>query len=228
MVLVPGGAFQMGDNFGDDRSNETVHTVTVSSFYMDKTEVTQEAYTAWAGANPSYFVKANQASLPADTSNYPVERVSWNSANAYCSAQGKRLPTEAEWEYSARNGGQVVRYGTGSDNISCATANIWGGAGAGCYNTATSYGGGPSPVGHYAPNALGLYDMAGNVWEWASDWYGVYPAGPVTNPTGPGSGTYKVFRGGSWNNYASDVRASGRSLNNPAGTIYNFGFRCAQ
>jgi formylglycine-generating enzyme required for sulfatase activity len=216
MVQVPGGAFQMGDNFGDGYPNETVHTVTVSSFYMDVNLVTQGEYTAWAGSNPSYFVKAQEPSLPADTTNYPVERVSWNSANAYCSAQGKRLPTEAEWEYAARNGGQVVRYGTGSNDISCATANI-----DGCTGTT-------SPVGHYAPNALGLYDMAGNVWEWVSDWYGVYPAGPVTNPTGPGSGTYKVIRGGSWFLSTIDDRASTRNYDNPAITYFNDGFRCAK
>jgi formylglycine-generating enzyme required for sulfatase activity len=224
MVLVPGGTFQMGDNLdGNTHGDETVHTVTLSSFYMDKTEVTQGAYTAWAGSNPSHFVNANEASLPANTSNFPVEQVNWTQANAYCAAQGKRLPTEAEWEYAARNGGKVVRYGTGSDDINCNTADI-----VGCYNTVTSAGSGPAPVGTYAPNALGLYDMAGNVWEWVSDWYADYPAGPVTNPTGPASGADKILRGGSWFWFASNERASLRTTVPPGDGLFDFGFRCAK
>lgn len=217
MVSVPGGTFQMGDNFGRT-SDETVHTVTVSSFFMDANLVTQGAYRAWGGSNPSFFVKENEPSLPADTSNYPVEQVTWTQASNYCSAHGKRLPTEAEWEYAARNGGQVVRYGTGRDYLDCATANYLGCTGA------------PSPVGKYDPNRLGIYDMAGNLYEWVGDWYGDYPAGPVTNPTGPTGGPDHVLRGGSWHAIEDEVRASNRNTGGGVtqGLYFGNGFRCAQ
>jgi formylglycine-generating enzyme required for sulfatase activity len=215
MVRVPGGTFQMGDNFGRT-ADATIHTVTVSAFFMDATLVTQGAYTAWARTNPSRFVKDNDPSFPADTSNYPVERVNWTQASNYCSAYGKRLPTEAEWEYAARDGGQVVQYGTGSDYISCSTANYWN-----CV-------GNPTPVRRYNPNRLGLYDMAGNLYEWVNDWYGAYPASPVTNPTGPTSGGGRVLRGGSFSTREQALRASERGGHDPATSDGSVGFRCAQ
>ncbi|MBI5814317.1 MAG: SUMF1/EgtB/PvdO family nonheme iron enzyme [Nitrospinae bacterium] len=229
MVLVTGGCFDMGDNWLGEEVDELLHNVCVSTFYMDAKEVTQGDYTAWnSGVNPSWFVQANEGTLPADTSTYPVEKVTWQNASDYCSAQGKRLPTEAEWEYAARNGGQVVRYGTGSDNIDCTTANIWNGGG--CYNAATSVGGGPAPVGNYAANSIGLYDMAGNMWEWVSDWYDAnyYATSPVNDPENVVDSGTKIVRGGSWERQSIYARAADRVDFNPADTSYLRGFRCAQ
>ncbi len=211
MVFVPGGCFDMGDNFGDGFSNELpVHRVCLDDFYMDKTEVTQSAYQSVMGNNPSYFTSCG--------GDCPVEQVSWYDADDYCSRVGKRLPTEAEWEYAAREGGRVVRYGTGSDSISSSDEN---------YNKNINS---TVSVGSYSPNALGLYNMAGNVWEWVYDWLDTnyYSYSPVNNPQGPSSSGNRVMRGGSWKHAPIYVRASSRYWGLPSKRYYLFGIRCAQ
>jgi formylglycine-generating enzyme required for sulfatase activity len=211
MVSVKGGCFEMGDTFGDGGADEKpVHKVCLDDFRMDKYEVTQAAYQTAMGKNPS-----NHENCP----NCPVEEVSWDEAKAYCGKVGKRLPTEAEWEYAAREGGKKVKYGTGKNEINCNTANY-----GGC-------GGKTKPGGSHAPNALGLYDMSGNVFEWVADWYegDYYGKSPEKNPKGPSDGAFRVLRGGSWFIRAVDSRAAYRYLREPAhrANILH-GIRCSQ
>ncbi|MBF0171461.1 MAG: SUMF1/EgtB/PvdO family nonheme iron enzyme, partial [Nitrospinae bacterium] len=170
MVAVLGGCFQMGDNLdnntlgGGDES--PVHPVCLTSYYIDANEVRQDAYDAWGGdaGHPGHAIPAI---------DNPANNVDWIDASAYCAAAGKRLPTEAEWEYAARERGAVVRYGTGGNAIACADAN---------YNNCVGMV--VVAVGSYAANALGIYDMSGNVWEFVSDYYDAayYSSSPVTDP----------------------------------------------
>ena len=209
MVLIRPGKFMMGD--GKDQ-----HEVTISKpFYMGVTEVTQAQYEAVMGTNPSDFKGATN----------PVETVSWNDATEFCkklpekTRQTVRLPTEAEWEYACRAGTQ----------------------------TAFSFGDDPSALGDYAwhmdngkmmthpvgqkrPNAWGLYDMHGNVWEWCADWYGEYPKGPVTDPSGPATASGdRVLRGWSWcSSGAACFRCAYRGNRDPADRDYRHGFRCTR
>lgn len=233
-VFVKGGCFQMGDTFniGKDWKNVSditlgggderpVHKVCVSDFYMDKYEVTQGAYRQLIGDNPSLFSSCGD--------DCPVEEVSWDDANAYCGKAGKRLPTEAEWEYAARSGGKNEKW-AGTSNEGKLGDYAWYDA-----NSNSNHS-----VGGKLPNGLGLYDMSGNVWEWVSDWYGSYTSSSQTNPTGPTSGSCRVLRGGSWHiseriivnsirvYCASCVRASLRHCSSPDFRSYIFGFRCAK
>jgi len=218
-VWIPPGTFVMGSPSSEEGrdADEVQHTVTLTQgFWMSDHEVTQGEYQAVMGNNPSYF----KGDL-----NRPVEQVSWDDAVLYCqkltereraggqitAQQAYRLPTEAEWEYAARAGTTGARYGE-LDTI----AWWYGNAGKQTH-----------PVKQKAPNAWGLYDMLGNVWEWCADWSGEYPAGSVTDPTGPNSGSVRVYRGGSWGNDASVARSAYRSWVVP-GNRYSFlGFRPA-
>jgi formylglycine-generating enzyme required for sulfatase activity len=202
MVLIEGGTFQMGSPEWEDAI--PVHSVTVNSFYMGIHEVTQQEWVALMGNNPSW-IKGEEL---------PVEQVTWNDVIDYCntrslaegltpvytrdgntilwdsSANGYRLPTEAEWEYAASGGSnaaQTFRY-SGSDTLDD----------VGWYDQ--NGGRTTHAVGSKAPNSLGLYDMSGNVWEWCWDWYdnGFYRNSPPVNPTGPENGSERVIRGGSW------------------------------
>lgn len=153
MVLVKGGWFEMGDSFGEgDWVEKPVHWLELDDFYIGKYPVTQEEYEAVMGKNPSFFRGDHDQHLP-------VERVTWNDAAEFCKRIGKRLPTEAEWEYAARSGGKKLQYATSTGDLSPELAN---------YDKKV---GKTTLVGSYPPNALGLYDMAGNVWEWVNDWY---------------------------------------------------------
>ena len=206
MLLVPGGTFMMGCSPGDEEcvSDESpVHQVTLTNaFYMGKTEVTQAQWQATMGSNPSYF---------SGQPNNPVEQVSWNMIQGFNTATGLRLPTEAEWEYACRAGTTTARYGE-------VNAIAW------YYQNWTIYG--TQPVAGKLPNALGLYDTLGNVWEWCQDWYGPYASGSVTNPTGPASGSTRLLRGGYWNFYWFVCRASRRcNCGTPDDFNYDLGFR---
>ena len=211
LLKVTGGTFTMGDTFGDGNYDEKpTHQVTVSDFYIGKYEVTQTEWVKVMGSNPSYFTACG--------TSCPVEQVSWNDIQTFISklntASGKnyRLPTEAEWEYAARSGGKSEKY-SGSSDIN---AVAWYSSNSG----STTH-----PVGQKQANGLGLYDMSGNVWEWVSDWYGTYSSSAQTNPTGATSGSYRVFRGGSWYIGATSARASYRAYYPPAFRTYAVGFR---
>ena len=210
MVRVEGGTFRMGATSEQedeaDSDEKPVHGVTLSSYYIGKTEVTQALWQAVMGSNPSNF----------KGSNLPVECVSWNDCQEFIqklnSLTGRnfRLPTEAEWEFACRG----YKY-SGSNNL----ANVaW-------YDD--NSGGQTHPVGTKAPNELGIYDMSGNVWEWCSDWYADYTSYSQTNPTGPQSGSSRVIRGGSWDYYAWGCRSSLRIINDPTNRSNNLGLRLA-
>jgi formylglycine-generating enzyme required for sulfatase activity len=217
MVFVEGDTFTMGctsEKRGDCESDEKpVHTLTLSSFYISKYEVTQAQWVAIMGSNPSDFTGCD---------NCPVEMVSWDDVQEFIgrlnAATGKtfRLPTEAEWEYAARGGNNSKRYKySGSDNINDVAWYV-GNSGIKTHS-----------VGSKQPNELGLYDMSGNVWEWCSDWYGgnYYGNCPTSNPQGPSSGFLRVLRGGCHYEDAVDCRVANRRGTNPGRGNYYFGFR---
>jgi formylglycine-generating enzyme required for sulfatase activity len=185
---------------------------------MDKYEVTQIEFEKVMGKNPSKY----------KGDNLPVERVLWNEAQKYCERVGKRLPTEAEWEKAAK-GGKNTLYPWGNEVVS-GMANFCD-VNCKAYFKAKQFDDGfkgTAPVGSYPPNGYGLHDMAGNVWEWVSDWIdkNYYKSAPRKNPKGPPKGMKKVLRGGSWGNNASAMRSSTRSWahNN---RVSRRGFRCA-
>jgi len=213
LVKVAGGTYSMGDTFGDGATDEKpTRQVSVGDFYIGKYEVTQGEWQKVMGSNPAYF-KACGA-------NCPVEQVSWNDIQAFISKlnqlSGKsyRLPTEAEWEYAARSGGQSQKYSGGNVDSNFA----WNSGNAG-YSV--------HQVGQKLPNSLELYDMSGNVWEWVNDVYGGYDSAALTNPAGPTAGTERVSRGGSWLVGSSFDRASYRARNTPDTRYYDLGFRLA-
>jgi formylglycine-generating enzyme required for sulfatase activity len=213
MVAIPGGSFEMGDTFGEGGGEEKpVHTVTLKAFLIGKTEVTQKQWVAVMGSNPSSF----------KGDDLPVEQVSWEDCQQFIAKlnqmTGKRfrLPTEAEWEYAARSGGKREKY-PGSDSPDQVA---WFGSNSGSRT---------NPVGTKAANGLGIYDMAGNVWEWCSDWYGgdYYGKSPADNPQGPAGGNFRVDRGGSWFGIPVNTRCSYR-IYLPPDTRSRFrGFRLA-
>ena len=188
-------------------------------YWLGKFEVTQGEYEALTGTNPSHFV--------GDPAR-PVEKISHAAAVAYCElltqrerASGRlpigfeyRLPFEAEWEYACRAGStNLFNFG---DDVAVAEQYAW---------TEENSDGSTHPVGQKAPNALGLHDMHGNVWEWCLDWFAEYPAGEAIDPVGPPAGEYKVFRGGGWNHEAKFARVASRFMMPPANGIYFVGFR---
>ena len=220
MVSIPAGTFQMGDsntnfvNIAGSSASMPVHSVTLGAFTMSQTLITQEQYMAVVGTNPSYFDSGRA---------WPVEQVSWFDAARFCNAlsklagldtvytysgvmdtstalainytkNGYRLPTEAEYEYANRAGTTTDYYwgrnyppATTADTLAIDSNAVW------YYNSPN----GTQPVASKKPNAWGLYDMSGNLWEWCNDWYGSYSATSQTNPTGPTSGSSRVLRGGS-------------------------------
>lgn len=214
MIHVNGGTFTMGateEQAGSYQSYEQpAHQVTLSSYYICTTEVTQELWMAVMGSNPSYFVG----------NNLPVERVTWNDCQYFIdklnalSGRQFRLPTEAEWEYAARGGEKSNGYKYAGSNDVGSVA--WYKSNA-CDRTC--------PVASKEPNELGLYDMSGNVWEWCQDFFGNYSNEPVENPQGPITGYNKVLRGGSWFDDASHQRVSYRLSNTPTIVEYNRGLR---
>ena len=231
MLLVPPGTFNMGcsasnaDPCGNDEF--PVHAVTLTNaFYIGRYEVTQAQWTARMGSNPSFFQSASAQVPAAQVPNRPVDRVSWFMIQGFLSATGLRLPTEAEWEYACRAGTttayhstQAFPNGTNDDNQIGIIAWFF-------FNAASQ----TRPVGGRAPNALGLHDMSGNVWEWMNDWYksNYYLSSPSTNPPGPASGTFRVLRGGSWPVGPDGLRSSDRDLRAPDDPGVSGGFRVAR
>jgi len=198
----------MGSPAGVGRPDEKpTRRVCLDDFWLDKHEVTQKLFVKILRVNPSRFRGCE---------NCPVEKVSWFKAKAYCSFVGKSLPTESQWEYAARGLDKQAEYGFGSGPIS--------------KNKANYYGSRPVPVGRYQPNSLGLYDMAGNVREWVSDWYSkdFYNISPLKNPEGPQKGKLKVLRGGYWGDGPESLRAASREKEKPLDRHFENGFRCAK
>ena len=207
MLLVPAGTFTMGCSPGDTecyRDESPAHQVTLTNaFYMGKTEVTQAQWQAKMGSNPSSY------SGFSDSPSRPVERVSWNMIQGFNTATGLRLPTEAEWEFACRAGTTTARYGVLNDIA-------WN-----SLNTAPT----TNAVATKLPNALGIYDMLGNVCEWCQDFYGPYSSESVTNPTGPATGSTRALRGGAWRGNPSFCRASQRGAYGTDVADLAFGFR---
>ncbi|MBI4382907.1 MAG: formylglycine-generating enzyme family protein [Nitrospinae bacterium] len=206
MVLVPAGEFKMGFASGNE-DEQPERAVFLDDFYMDKYEATQLQYLSVMGHNPSYFKNCPLC---------PVEKTTFNEAWAYCSRLNKRLPTEAEWEKAARGGQDAVYVSEGALPDDYA----WYG------NNSDQR---THPVGQKKPNSLGLYDMAGNVWEWVSDRYDpeYYKYGPAKNPRGSSRGDRVVVRGGAWGYTPDRLRIAYRESVDPNGRFLNGGFRCA-
>ena len=216
MRLVPAGEFTMGsENYDHEKP---IHTVYLDAFYMDIYEVTNALYKACE--------EAGGCTPPQDTSryddpkyeNHPVVYVDWNQATAYCEWRGASLPTEAQWEKAARGtDGRTYPWGEGID---CDKANYY------------SCKGDTTPVGNYesGKSPYGIYDMAGNVWEWVNDWYDseYYKSSPSANPLGPDSGQYRVLRGGSWGSADYDIPSADRFYYSPVNIRSFVGFRCAR
>ena len=212
-VYIQPGSFMMGSPSGESGrdSDEKQHRVTLTrGYYMQTTEVTQGQWERVMGSNPSRFKNYG--------SNCPVEKVSWEDCQQFIrklngmeGTSKYRLPTEAEWEYAARSG-TTGAYAGDLD------AMAWYRNNSGSKTHA---------VGGKRPNAWGLYDMHGNVWEWCHDWYGDYSSGSVMDPTGPSSGSIRVLRGGSWYHYAKYCRSASRHDNSPDHSGFAIGFRLA-
>ena len=215
MVQVSGGTFTMGatseqgsDAYGEEKRT---HKVTLSSYSIGQTEVTQELWQAVMGNNPSFF-KGNKR---------PVEQVSWDDCQTFLrklnsmTGQTFRLPTEAEWEYAARGGKSEGTKYSGSNFIE---DTAWYGDNSGnqTHDVATK-----------RANSLGIYDMSGNVDEWCNDWLGKYNKGSHTNPQGPSKGSSRVLRGGSWKYSAGGCRVSFRNFRSPGSSYNNLGLRLA-
>jgi eukaryotic-like serine/threonine-protein kinase len=223
-VEVPAGSFLMGSDTGapDERP---VHRVSGSTFVIDRYEVTNARYAA--------CVRAGACSAPAllssfkrpeyfgalEFSDYPVIHVSWGQAATFCSWAGGRLPTEAEWERAARGTADSRTFPWGDGPPDCNKANF-----AGCVGDTDRVGRRPAGQSPY-----GVFDMAGNVWEWTADWYeaGYYSRSPDQDPTGPDMGHMKVMRGGCWVSGTSSLRSTCRKAELPDLWAPNVGFRCA-
>jgi len=223
MVLVPAGEFTMGSANGD-ADERPPHQVYLDSFLIDRHEVTVEQYAAFlqetGNSAPSDWRTMNQPS----NKKRPVSSVDWADAVAYCKWAGKRLPTEAEWEKAAR-GTDGRLYPWGNDPPTPLHAN-YGKTGSHNYEAL-------APVGTFenGKSPYGIYDMAGNVWEWVSDWYDTdyYKNSPQQNPEGPPTGGFKVIRGGAWNTSARNLRSSDRYWDPPSfRSLYFPGFRCVK
>ncbi len=215
-VRVPAGTFQMGCVADDERCNvdeRPRHAVTVSRpFDLMATEVTIGMYRR--------VVKAvDEQPAWSTRDDYPVVIVTWQEAAAFCTAIGGRLPTEAEWEYAARGGRDAGIYPWGSERPA---------HDAGAPTGAAFEGDAARPVTSFAANAFGLFDMAGNVWEWTADAGSLYRPDAVTDPQGPMSGQVRILRGGSFGDDASNLRISNRTPNQPDRVHVNVGFRCAR
>ncbi|RMD96907.1 MAG: TIR domain-containing protein [Bacteroidetes bacterium] len=258
MVYVPGGTFMMGSDDSDedaDSDEKPQHEVTLDSFWIDQTEVTNAQFADFVAAT-SYQTTAEEegsgyiytgsdwkliegadwqhpqgpGSDLSGLDEHPVVLVSWDDAEAYCAWAGAQLPTEAQWEYAARgDDGRIYPWGNkfdGSRVNYCDTNCTYDWRDANQNDGYATI----APVGSFSPAGdswVDAADMAGNVWEWTADWYGDYPDSPQTNPTGPATGTFRVLRGGSWFNFRRYLRAASRYVVNPVVRIYSVvGFRC--
>lgn len=256
MVLIRAATFAMGTEAADIPRLQKVfgidvadlfsaevprHSVSLDSFYLDRYEVTNAQFKKFLDRNPrwqknqlptryhngNYLKHWTGNDFPKAKANHPVTNVSWYAAVAYCQWAGKRLPTEAEWEYAARGGLAGKTFPWGDQPADKSRVN-YGASGIGD----------TTPVGSYAPNGYGLFDMAGNVWEYLADEWASYPTSPQRNPIAGGNlfldDTYlnvtsrRVIRGGSWSGAPVNLRVSYRDSHPPQGAKDFVGFRCAQ
>lgn len=253
LVLIPSGQFTMGSAPGDLQSDDDEKQFQVSiskPFYMGATEVTQGQYQKVMGLNPSSFKDSKDN---AGSANRPVEQVSWEDAVEFCKRlsmmpdekQNKRvyrLPTEAQWEYACRAGqkgpfgfdsgtgelGQFAWFANNSGDKPIDSQEVWKATKEELdeylkvlkENRCRT-----QPVAQKKPNAWGLYDMHGNVWEWCADWYSDYPKGQATDPSGPQKGTDRVVRGGGFHFQSQDCRSAERHGSFPANRVDDLGFR---
>jgi formylglycine-generating enzyme required for sulfatase activity len=247
LVPIPQGQFAMGSpaDRRESEADERLHSVQLTQpFFLGQTEVTQEQYQRIMGSNPSHFSAADGSKK-----DYPVENVTWEDAVEFCrrltelpeekkAGRQYRLPTEAEWEYACRagsaadysvaDGKKLEDHGWFANNSGLrpldATA-LWKEDQSNYMERILGNKGSTSRVGVKLPNAWGLHDMHGNVWEWCQDWYGAYPEQTVTDPQGPAEGTAKVARGGGWHNPAAFCRSAYRFRDDPAQRDYDIGIR---
>ncbi len=241
--LISAGEFLMGSpetEFGSDgkthEADEKQHRVKIMKpFYLGVYSVTQAEYEKVMGTNPSYFSSKGAGKdkvAGIDTRQFPVETVSWTEATEFCEklskTEGKkyRLPTEAEWEYACRAGTTTPFFFGNSlngDKANCDGNFPYGSTTKGKYLER------PTPVGSYPKNALELYDMSGNVYQWCGDWYDgdYYATSPANDPQGPNTGSYHVYRGGSWFRYAAYCRSADRGRSTPGNRDFYLGFRVA-
>ena len=234
LFYVRAGEFQMGSTQGNPDS-APIHTVQLDGFWLDSTEVTNSMYANFlnmvgnkmdGGAYwldtlrpaPQIFVADNVWQVQPGKENYPVTGVSWYGANAYCGWSGRRLPTEAEWEYAA-SGTDRRQFPWGNDDLACTQAHY-----DGCGDGAIETGSLPSGV-----SPFGIFDMAGNAAEWVSDRYAAdyYQSSPLQNPAGPRNGYYRVIRGGSWSSTYLAIRTTHRAWAGADEHDVRVGFRCA-
>jgi formylglycine-generating enzyme required for sulfatase activity len=213
-VTIPAGEFQMGSEVGYPEE-QPVHIVYLDTFELGRYEITNRQYIQCVKAS----ICDGITDISAGRELHPVARVSWGDAKKFCEWVGGRLPTEAEWEKAAR-GTDERSYPWGDDPPTPGLLN---------YNSAVS---GTTPVGNYPDGVspYGLFDMAGNVWEWVNDWYSntYYQISPTSNPLGPEIGQYRVLRGGSWLDNEYRVFLYHRARSSPEYADFNFGFRCAR
>jgi formylglycine-generating enzyme required for sulfatase activity len=241
-IPVQGGSFLMGNEKGET-DEKPVHQVKLNDYKISRTEVTTDQFIVFLNAikcnsdgsfTDSEYGKVDYINIAssaieyngtdfvfkgnsyAATADCPAFYVTWHGANAFCKWAGGRLPSEAEWEFAARGGINSQRFTYSGSNIVGDVAWL--------YNN-SDY---TKPVGTNKANELGIYDMSGNVWEWCSDWYNSYSEAAQTNPTGPTSGSEKVFRGGGWFNLAYFCRVSTRARQQPNLSSNGIGFRVAQ
>ena len=226
MVLIPAGSFEMGDHFSEGEEDELpVHTVALDAFYMDTHEVTVGQFKQFVNQTGyDYDHMWDDVAKYSPGDDYPMILVTWDDATAYAEWAGKRLPTEAEWEYAARGGLVGQRYVWGDDEkLARDYANYEWVEGKDKWELC-------SPVGSFKPNGYGLYDMAGNVLEWCADRYdgNYYTNSPANNPQGREDSIYKyrVLRGGSWLALTNSLRVAYRPIDNPNSRYIYYGFRC--
>jgi sulfatase modifying factor 1 len=261
MVLIPGGSFMMGDANGQDME-KPVHEVEVDAFYMDTHEVTVEEFREFVDAT-NYVTDAEKNDggytwggegwemrpginwrfdemgnlHPAEKDKHPVTHLSWNDANAYAQWAGKRLPTEAEWEYAARGGTRGYKYAWGNDPLGPeVVANVsdenlikvvttWPHTEG--YDDGYTFS---SPVGSFAPNSFGLYDISGNAWEWCADYFDAdyYSRSSKKNPINDVPNERRVMRGNSWDGRPGLLRCSRRTSDVQSNSYVDTGFRCVK
>ncbi len=223
-ALIPPGEFSMGSPPTEEwhREDEVLHRVTLTKpFYMGTTEVSQKQWKAVMGTEPSFCVG----------DDLPVDSVTWDQAVEFCRKLSQQegvtydLPTEAQWEFCCR-AGTTTPFSMGAtvntDQANYDGRKTYAGGRQGVFRDGTSQ------VGSLKPNAWGLYDMHGNVWEWCRDWYSEYPTESVTDPTGPASGERRILRGGCWVNFPAVCRSANRGKDGPTSWNFHLGLRVVQ